>query len=107
MGTFFKQRKDKAGKRKGWAQHFTSCILDTVDHKRPLPIQLLGFRKPLPLVLSVFKLFLFFRGDIAQWLPGMACFVCMIYSGSKALAKLVSKEKFIKKNTIKTGITVR
>lgn len=48
-----------------------------------LMISLLVTTKHLPALMENVT-----RGDIAQWLPGMACFVCMIYSGSKALAKL-------------------
>ena len=33
---------------KGWAPHFLSCSQDTVGLSHPLPLRLLGYKKPLP-----------------------------------------------------------
>ena len=49
MDTFFELGKDQAAKGEGWASPFISCAQDTVG--LPLPVRLLGYGKPLPLLL--------------------------------------------------------
>ena len=48
MVTFFELEKDKAAKEEGWAPPFISCAQDRVELYSPLPLQLLGYGKPLP-----------------------------------------------------------
>ena len=53
MGTFFELGKDKAAKGEGWAPPLISCAQDTVGLQPPLPLRLLGYGKPLPLLTKV------------------------------------------------------
>ena len=77
MGTFFELGKDKAAKGEGWAPPFISCAQDTVRLYPPLPLRLIGYRKPLPFLpyfcsydatKSVSPLYLkqLFRGNILE-----------------------------------------
>ena len=49
MGTSFEYRKNKAAEGEGWTLLFISCAQDTVRFYPSLPLQLLGYGKPLPL----------------------------------------------------------